>query len=73
MNATQLIELINTTPFKPLEFHLNNGASIVVEHPYQIATRRNSPTCIIYDDDDHMHVVALRNITEIITKSISEA
>ena len=67
MNASQLIELMNRTPFEPLEIHLNDGTSIRVEHPYQIATRPNSPTCIIFEEDDRMRFVAYRNISEVIT------
>lgn len=67
MNATQMIELMNRTPFEPLEIHLNDGTQIHVQHPYEIATRPNSPTCIVYDEGDKMHYVAYRNISEVIT------
>ena len=67
MNATQLIELMNREPFEPIEIHLSDGTRILVEHPYQIATARNSPSCTIYDTDDRMRIVAYRNITEILT------
>ena len=66
MNATQLIELMNRTPFEPVEIHLSDGAHITVEQPYQISTSRNSPSCTIYDADDRMRIVAYRNITEVI-------
>jgi hypothetical protein len=72
MNATRIIELMNRSPFQPLEVHLNDGTSILVEHPYQIATKRNSPTCTIYDAEDRMHVVSYRNISEVITASLTE-
>jgi hypothetical protein len=67
MNATRMIELMNRTPFEPLEIHLNNGANIKIEHPYQIATSQKSLTCTIYDTDDRMRIVSFINITEIIT------
>jgi len=67
MNATQMIELMNRTPFEPLEIHLSDGTRIRVEHPYHIATRRDSPTCIIFDESDRMRIVAYRKITEVIT------
>jgi hypothetical protein len=71
MTATRLIELMNRSPFEPLDIRLNDGTIITVEHPYQIATERNSATCTIYDDEeDKMHVVEFRNIAEVITASV---
>lgn len=67
MTANQLIELRGRTPFEPLEIHLSNGEIIRVEQPFQIATRRDSPTCSIYEDEDRMRIVTYRNITEVIT------
>ena len=67
MNATHMIELMNRVPFEPLEIHLSDGTRIRVEQPFQIATRPNSPSCVIYDEDDRMRIVAYRNITEVIT------
>ena len=49
------------------EIHLSDGTQIRVEQPFQIATRPNSPSCVIYDEDDRMRIVAYRNITEVIT------
>ena len=68
MTANQMIELMNRTPFEPLEIHLSDGSSIRVEHPYEIATRPNSAACTIYGPDDLMRIVAYRNITEVITR-----
>jgi len=42
MNANQMIELVNRTPFEPLEIHLSDGTQIRVEQPYHIATRQRS-------------------------------
>ncbi len=67
MNAAQVIQLMSRTPFEPLDIHLSSGTRIRVEHPYHIATRRDSPTCIIFGEDDRMRIVAYRNITEVIT------
>ena len=67
MHAGQMIDLMNRIPFQPLEIHLSDGTQIRVEQPYQIATRPDSLSCIIYDDDDRTHFVAYRNITEVIT------
>jgi len=67
MNATHMIELTNRMPFEPFEIHLSDGTQIRVEQPFQIATRPNSPSCVIYDEDDRMRIVAYRNITEVIT------
>lgn len=72
VNATQMIELMNRKPFEPLEIHLSDGTVIRVEHPYEIATRRNSPTCFFYDEDERVRYVAYRNITEVITASPAE-
>jgi hypothetical protein len=67
MTANRLIESMNRAPFEPHELHLSDGERIQVENPYEIATRPNSPTCTVYPDDDRMRVIALRNITEVIT------
>ena len=67
MTANQMIELMNRTPFPPLEIHLSDGTQIVVEHPWQIATMPNSSTCVIFDMDDRTRFVAYRNMTEVIT------
>lgn len=72
INATQMIDLMNRTPFEPLEIHWNDGTMTRVEHPYEIATRRNSPTCLIYDEGEKVQYVANRNITEVITASPAE-
>jgi hypothetical protein len=70
MTANQMLELMNRTPFEPVEIHLNNGTKIKVEHPYQIATRPNAAACAVYgDDDDLMRIVAYRNIAEVITRA----
>ena len=67
MNATQMIGLMNRTPFEPLEIHLTDGSQIKVEEPWRMATAEKSPTCTIYDTDDHMRIVSFRNITEVVT------
>ena len=71
MNATQMIELMNRSPFVPLEIHLSDGASIRVEEPFRIATSRSSPTCTIYEGEDRMRIVAFRNVTEVITSPVN--
>jgi hypothetical protein len=67
MTANKMIELMNREPFEPLEIHLNNGTKVRVEQPYQIATRPNSPSVIVYDDEERMRIIAYRNIAEVIT------
>jgi hypothetical protein len=71
MTANLMIDLMNRTPFTPLEIHLSDGALIRVEEPFRIATARNSPTCIIYEGDDRMRIVSYRNITEVGTSPIN--
>jgi hypothetical protein len=72
MTANRIIELMNRRPFEPLEVHLADGTSILVEQPYQISTSRNSPTCTIYEEQgDRMRIVALRNITEVVTNDVN--
>src|SRR5262249_20523310 len=64
------IKLMNRTPFAPFEIHLSDGERIRVEHPYEIATRPKSRTCIIiYEEDEGVRIVAFRNITEVVTKA----
>jgi hypothetical protein len=67
MTANQMIKLMNRAPFEPFKIHMSAGAHIRVEHHYQIATQPNSPTCIVYGENDEMHFVSYRNITEVIT------
>jgi hypothetical protein len=66
MTANQMIDLMNRSPFAPLEIHLSDGAAIRIEEPFQISTARNSPTCTIYEGE-RMRIVAFRNITEVVT------
>ena len=72
MTARQMITLMNRTPFEPFVIHLTDGTRIPVDHPYEIATRPKSPACIIFDKDEDMRIVAYRNITEVITKTIAD-
>ena len=71
MTAQQMIKLMNRVPFEPIEIHLTDGTHIRVEHPYEIATRPKSLSCIIYDEDEGMRIVAYRIITEVVTKATS--
>ena len=64
MNATELIKLMNQTPFQPLEIFLNDGSLIVVNEPFEIATQRTSPCFIVYGDK-RMDVVSYRNVARI--------
>jgi hypothetical protein len=72
MTATQMIELMNRTPFETIEIHLSDGSQIRVEHPYQVATQPKGRSCVIYEDDERMRIVAYRNMTEVITKATAE-
>ena len=72
MNATQMIELMNRTPFEPIEIHLNDGTQILVEHPYYIATRPKGSMCFIYDEDERIRYVAYRNIAQVVTKATAQ-
>ena len=65
-NATELIKLMNRSPFHPLEIHLNDGSSITVHEPFSIATARTSPCFIVYTAEK-MDVVAYRNVTKVTT------
>jgi hypothetical protein len=66
MNASQMVELMNRSPFAPLEIRLNNGTAIHVEQPFDIAARPNSSDCLIFEED-RWRFVAYRNITEVVT------
>lgn len=66
MNATELIKLMNRSPFHPLEIHLNDGSAITVNEPFEIATQRTSPCFIVYTADK-MEVVSYRNVAKITT------
>jgi hypothetical protein len=73
MNATQMLELMNRAPFQPLEIHLNNGTIIHVEEPFAIRAVRNSPTCIVFDDEGIVRFIAYRNMAEVVTKDVNGA
>jgi hypothetical protein len=66
MNATEMIKLMNRTPFQPLGIHLNDGSVITVTEPFEIATQRTSPCFIVYSAE-RMDVVAYRNVTKVTT------
>jgi hypothetical protein len=72
MTANQMIELMNRSPFAPLEIHLSDGAKIRVEHSYEIATKPNSAICIVYDGE-LARFVSFRNVTEVITAPVNGA
>jgi hypothetical protein len=67
MNATEMLKVMNRSPFEPFEIHLSDGASNRVEHPWEVATSPHSPVCAVFDEEHGMRIVAYRNITEIIT------
>ena len=72
MTASYMIELINRTPFRPLEIHLNNGAKIEVIEPYQVATAPNAAAFTVHlMDRDESRLVAYRSVAEIVTKAAS--
>jgi len=70
MTSKKLIELIVRTPFLPLEIRLSDGGTVRVDHPWQLATSANSPTCVFYGDNDEMRIISLRNVTEIVTSNL---
>lgn len=71
MNATELIKLMNRTPFQPLEIHLNDGSVITAQEAFNIATDRGSPCFIVYGAEK-MDVVAYRNVAKITTPVTAE-
>jgi hypothetical protein len=66
MTANQIIDLMNRSPFAPIEIHLSDGARIRVEHPYEIATKPNGAICVVYDGE-LARFISFRNIAEVIT------
>jgi hypothetical protein len=70
MNATQMLELLNRTPFQPLEIRLNNGTIIHIEDPFGIRAVKHSPTCIVFDDEGIARFVAYRNMAEVVTSDL---
>jgi hypothetical protein len=67
MTATQLLQLMNRSPFQPLEIRLNNGTVIHVDQPFAIRAVANSPTCIVFDDEGVARFVSYRNMAEVVT------
>jgi outer membrane lipoprotein SlyB len=70
MNASQIVELMNRTPFVPIEIRMNNGSAIHVEQPFDIAARPNSSDCLIFEGD-RWRFIAYRTIAEVITSSVN--
>jgi hypothetical protein len=70
MNAAQVLELVNRTPFQPLEIHLNNGRVIHVDEPFATRAVRHSPTCIVFDDEGIARFIAYRNMAEVVTSDV---
>jgi hypothetical protein len=73
MTSNQLIDLMNRQPFKPFSIHLSDGSKIDIDEPFQIATRRNSPTCVVYESPERTRMVALRNVTEVVIESTGQS
>ena len=71
MNATEMIKLMNRSPFHPLEIHLNDGSVITVDEPFEMATQRSSPSFIVYSCDK-MDVVSYRNVSKVTTLVAAE-
>lgn len=72
MTANRILELMNRSPFVPLEIHLSDGARIAVNHPYEIAVHPHSADFTVFDDQ-RLRIVAVRNVTEIVTASFDPA
>ena len=73
MTSNQIIDLMNQSPFHPFAIHLSDGTRVRIEEPFQIATRRNSPTCVVYEANEQTRFISIRNITEIVVESVGEA
>jgi hypothetical protein len=71
MKASDLIELRSRSPFVPFEIRVNDGSSVHIEEPFQIATPRNSPECAIYESEDRVRFVAYRDIVEVVTAPVN--
>ena len=71
MTATEMLNLMNRSPFETIEIHMNDGQRLIVEDPFQIATARKSSCCTVYDDNGEMHIVSYRNITRVVTTAES--
>jgi hypothetical protein len=72
MNASQMVELMNRSPFAPIEIHLNNGTALRVAQPFDIAARPNSSDCLVLEGD-RWRFVGYRNIAEVITLPVNGA
>jgi hypothetical protein len=70
MTSNRILELMNRTPFMPLEIHLSDGTTIRVEDPFDIAVRPHSPDFTVFEEE-RWRFVACRNIREVITAPVS--
>ena len=72
MIATEMLTLMNRTPFRGFQILMNDGLRLGVEHPYQISTSAHSACCTVYDDVGEMHIVSFRNIARVVTVADKE-
>ena len=70
MNATQMLDLLNRTPFQPLEIRLDNGTVIHVDTAFAIRAVPHSSTCIVFDDEGIARFIAYRNMAEVVTSDL---
>ena len=73
MTANQMIDLMNAKPFRAFEIHLADGEKISIEAPYEIATRKNSPSAVVYDADNTAHIISYRNVTQVVVSPGTQA
>ena len=67
MNATDMLKLMNRSPFESFEIFMNDGLRLRVEQPFQISTAPNSSCCTVYDSSPEMHIISYRNIARVVT------
>jgi len=70
MNATQILDLLNRTPFQPLEIRLNNGTVVHVDTHFAIRVVPHSSSCIVFDDAGIARFIAYRNMAEVVTSDV---
>ncbi len=71
MAVERIKELYEATPFLPFVLHLADGRAISVHHREFIATAPSGRTLVVFQPDDHMHIIDLLLVTDVELKPLA--
>lgn len=73
MTIADLQSQLLRRPFLPLKMRLADGQSMAVATAHQVAFRPDSRHCIVYEDNERVHLVELGQIESIVTAANAES